>query len=100
MNSISIKLFSLGLCVEMSNPEPMMSTIKRNDSGEQSTSDVKPDIMLVEESGIPGSDKASSNDTGKALISDEERKLVWKLDKRIMPILCLMYLFACALLEA
>ena len=28
-------------------------------------------------------------------VSEEERKLVWKLDKRILPITCLMYLFSC-----
>ena len=26
----------------------------------------------------------------------EEKALVWKLDKRILPITCLLYLFACA----
>jgi hypothetical protein len=29
------------------------------------------------------------------LNADEERRLVSKLDRRILPIACLMYLFAC-----
>jgi hypothetical protein len=30
-----------------------------------------------------------------AIVSEEERRLVRKLDRRILPIACLMYLFAC-----
>jgi hypothetical protein len=33
------------------------------------------------------------------LNADEERRLVRKLDRRILPIACLMYLFACRLRE-
>lgn len=32
---------------------------------------------------------------GELDTSEEERRLIWKLDKRILPILCLLYLFAC-----
>ena len=32
-------------------------------------------------------------------VSVEERRLVRKLDRRILPITCLMYLFACQYLE-
>lgn len=32
-------------------------------------------------------------------VSVEERRLVRKLDRRILPITCLMYLFACQCLE-
>ena len=37
----------------------------------------------------------SPEDPGPGPVSEEERRLVRKLDRRILPIACLMYLFAC-----
>lgn len=36
---------------------------------------------------------------GEGPVSVDERRLVRKLDRRILPITCLMYLFACQYLE-
>ena len=39
--------------------------------------------------------KENSVGLSDSQISEAEKKLVKKLDKRIMPIICLVYLFAC-----
>ncbi|EJC98223.1 MFS general substrate transporter [Fomitiporia mediterranea MF3/22] len=71
-----------------------MSTIQREGSSEHDGSIKKQDIE-IEETRVACQDNTSNSDEEKSLvISVQERKLVRKLDKRILPIICLMYLFA------
>lgn len=41
------------------------------------------------------SDVSNANSIEEYTAEEQERKLVRKLDRRILPILCLLYLFAC-----
>lgn len=56
---------------------------------------------MIDEEKHPSSDERetrSINDAGgnnPITKSDEEKRLVRKLDRRILPITCLLYLFAC-----
>ncbi|OCB89282.1 MFS general substrate transporter [Sanghuangporus baumii] len=71
-----------------------MSSSKRDSGSEKDDAEIKQDIR-IEEAKEAGLDDRKTNDGEKSLIiSDEERKLVRKLDWRILPIACLMYLFA------
>ncbi|EJD05399.1 MFS general substrate transporter [Fomitiporia mediterranea MF3/22] len=70
-----------------------MSSEKPNSSSEKSANDPKlaPEVETVKDAGS----EAYSDESKKCLIvSDEERRLVRKLDWRILPITCMMYLFA------
>jgi hypothetical protein len=47
----------------------------------------------------PPSVQSDVQPEGEGPVSVEERRLVRKLDRRILPITCLLYLFACQYLE-
>ena len=69
-----------------------MSSFKRSSGSEKGDDiEIKQDIS-PESAGEPGLAVEK-----ELVISDEERRLVRKLDWRILPIACLMYLFACTL---
>ena len=72
-----------------------MGSFKRESGSEKRDTEVHQDAS-IEEAKETGLDFQNANDGEKNLIiSDEEKKLVRKLDWRILPITCLMYLFAC-----
>jgi hypothetical protein len=56
---------------------------------------------MFDEEKRPSSDEKETKSTSDAdgnkpiATSDEEKRLVRKLDRRILPITCLLYLFAC-----
>jgi len=56
---------------------------------------------MLDEEKRPSYDERETNSTSDAggnkpiATSDEEKRLVRKLDRRILPITCLLYLFAC-----
>jgi hypothetical protein len=56
--------------------------------------DVNPDEAVTE---LPS---VQSDVQPEGPVSVEERRLVRKLDRRILPITCLMYLFACQYFES
>jgi hypothetical protein len=60
----------------------------------------KPDVKLDEAAlGPPSVQLQSDSDIlREGSMSVEERRLLRKLDRRILPITCLLYLFACQLL--
>ncbi|KAL5476956.1 hypothetical protein ACEPAI_3142 [Sanghuangporus weigelae] len=71
-----------------------MNSFKRDSSSEKDDAEIKQEAS-IEEAKEAGLDGRKTDDGEKSLIiSDEERKLVRKLDWRILPIACLMYLFA------
>ncbi len=55
--------------------------------------DIKCDAAAIEPPGV------QSDVQPEGPVSVEERRLVRKLDRRILPITCLMYLFACQYFE-
>lgn len=60
-----------------------------------SDTEEKGQISQIEE-GSPRQSNGELQSTTTPGLSPEEKALVWKLDKRILPITCLLYLFACA----
>lgn len=60
--------------------------------------DEKPDVKLDEAALGPPSVQSDSDVLHEGSMSVEERRLLRKLDRRILPITCLLYLFACQLL--
>lgn len=59
-----------------------------------SDTEEKGQISQIEEGSLRQSNGELQSPTTPTL-SPEEKALVWKLDKRILPITCLLYLFAC-----
>lgn len=52
--------------------------------------------LVVEDAKETDASSSTRSTENKQEISPEERRLIAKLDKRILPIVCLMYLFSCA----
>jgi hypothetical protein len=57
--------------------------------------DEKPDVKLDEAAFERPSVQSDSDVPREGPMSVEERRLLRKLDRRILPITCLLYLFAC-----
>ena len=72
----------------------MMNAVKHESTAElESKND-----SHVEETRASGSTHSSLSEADRVLaVSKDEQKLIRKLDKRIMPIICSMYFFACTL---
>ena len=49
---------------------------------------------------IEASSESLRNNSSYSHTATEERQLVQKLDRRILPIACLLYLFACSFLSS
>jgi hypothetical protein len=71
---------------------------------------VKPEYVLIPTTTMSQSNRPEDLEIKASLVEEEkstlveadakeERRLVTKLDRRILPIACLMYLFACELLD-
>ena len=72
-----------------------MSFSERDGISDKDEGSAKQDVELTE---VGETTEGVSSSSGVAKDSDasvEERKLVRKLDRRILPIICFMYLFAC-----
>jgi hypothetical protein len=69
---------------------PSLHSFDKNSSGSKRASY---DINNVEK--LSAAAKGSSDESSATQVSEAEKKLVKKLDRRIMPIICLVYLFAC-----
>ncbi|EJC98224.1 MFS general substrate transporter [Fomitiporia mediterranea MF3/22] len=73
-----------------------MSTTKSNTAFTKDGSETKHEAVVQEEH-VVFHDNVIFNGEEKNQVVSDERRLVRKLDKRILPIVCAMYLFACTL---
>lgn len=71
-----------------------MSTVKEEGNTNQ---DVKTDSPVEVERDHDSTDVSRSEPHSALVTCSDEQELVRKLDRRILPIICSMYFFACAL---
>lgn len=53
------------------------------------------DVLELEATSEGGREQGTPTSSGRGSTSEEEKRLVRKLDLRIMPMICIIYLFAC-----